>query len=109
MIFRGELYRVHNPANDPKRYRMVVVVSRQRLLESSFPSAVCAPVFSQAEGLESQVAVGIDEGLKHDSWIFCDSLFTYAKSQLTDFVGRLGPAKLKNLNEALKVALELGH
>jgi len=32
---RGEIYRVHKPEEDPKRYRGFVVVSRQTLIDSA--------------------------------------------------------------------------
>lgn len=104
---RGELYRVRHPAGDPKRSRVFVVVSRQALLDSSFSSAVCVPVFSEGQALSTQVPVGIDEGLKHDSVVFCDNLVSIARAALTDYVGALSPAKLSALNSALRVALEL--
>jgi mRNA interferase MazF len=104
---RGELYRVRHPTGDPKRSRVFVVVSRQALLDSGFSSAVCAPVFSEGQALSTQVPVGVDEGLKHDSVIFCDNLVSIAKAALTDYVGALSPAKLSALNAALRIALEL--
>lgn len=51
--------------------------------------------------------MGIDDGLKHDSSIHCDALMSLPKSMLTDFVGSLSPAKIQQLNQALKVALEV--
>jgi mRNA interferase MazF len=104
---RGELYRVHKPGGDPKSYRTFVVVSRQIVLDSRFSAAVCAPVFTAGEGLSTQVPVGPDEGLKHHSWIMCDNLVSIRKSDLTNYVGRLSPAKTAELNRALKMALEL--
>ena len=105
---RGELYRVRKPGTDPKRSRVFVVVSRQVLIDSSFSSVVCAPVFSTGQSLRTQIPVGVPEGLKHDSWIMCDNLVSLAKSDLTNFVGRLSPPKLAELDEALQVALDLG-
>lgn len=104
---RGELYRVHKPGGDPKRHRVFVVVSRQTQLDSRFSTAICAPVFSNGEGISTQVAIGTDEGLKHESWIFCDSVTSIRKSDLTQFVGSLSRAKLADLNRALKIALDL--
>ena len=104
---RGELYRVYKPGGDPKRYRTFVVVSRQVLIDSRFSTVICAPVFTCGEGLSTQVAVGPDEGLKHASWIMCDNLVSLLKSDLTQFVGSLSPAKLSELNRALKMALGL--
>lgn len=104
---RGELYRVHKPGGDPKRYRAFVIVSRQILIDSQFSTLVCAPVFTHGEGLSTQVAVGPDEGLKHSSWIMCDNLVSLPKTDLTQFLGSLSRARLAELDHALKMALEL--
>src|SRR6266481_84960 len=104
---RGELYRVYKPGGDPKQYRVFVVVSRGVLIDSRFSTVVCAPVFSSGEGLSTQVAIGPDEGIKHLSWVMCDNLASIRKSELTDYVGSLSGSKLTELNEALKMALEL--
>ncbi len=82
-------------------------MARQALIESRFSSVTCAPVYSAFHGLASQVAVGIDEGLKHDSAIHCDELVSLPKSVLTDYVGSLSSSKLSELNRALAVALDL--
>ena len=105
---RGDLYRVAKPsARDPKRFRVFVVLSREDLIASRFSTVICAPVYSIHHGLSTQVSVGIDEGLKHESAIHCDELVSLPKPALTDFVGSLPPDKLAAVNEALKIALEL--
>jgi len=105
---RGELYRVRKGSSqDPKKYRVFVVVSRQILLDSRFSAAICAPIYSSFDGLSTQVPVGIDDGLKHDSSIHCDELVSIPKSSLTHFVGTLRPAKIEALNRALAIAIGL--
>lgn len=105
---RGDIFRVHKPKHDdPKRYRFYIVVSRQDLIDSSYSSVVCAPIYSHGRGLSTQIPVGVDEGLKHDSWITCDNLRSISKSELTQFVGFLSRAKLDSLNAALAIALDL--
>jgi mRNA interferase MazF len=104
---RGELYRVYKPEGDPKLHRIVVVVSRQAVLDSRYSTVVCAPIFSSGEGLATQVPVGIEEGLKHESWIMCDNLYSIRKSALTSYVGILPGAKIELLNRALRIALDL--
>jgi mRNA interferase MazF len=105
---RGDIYRVFKPKqDDPRRFRFYVVVSRQDLLDSSHSTVVCAPIYSRGRGLSTQVPVGPDEGLKHDSWIACDDLRSILKSELTQFAGSLPPAKLRDLNMALAIALDL--
>ena len=105
---RGELYRVRHPSgDDPRRSRVFVVVARQAVIDSRFSSVICAPVYSAYHGLSSQVGIGIDEGLKHDSAIHCDELVSLSKAVLTDYVGSLSEARLRELNAALAVALDI--
>lgn len=105
---RGELYRVPNPtARDPKKSRVFVVISRQILLDSRFSTVICAPVYSSHHGLSTQVAIGVDEGIKHESSIHCDELVSLPKSALTNYVGALSSRKLEELNKALRIALDI--
>jgi mRNA interferase MazF len=106
-VRRGEIYRVHHPSDDPKLYRSFVVVSRQILIDSRFPTVVCAPIVTRGHGFSTQVSVGIEEGLKHESWILCDNLVSLRKVQLTRFVGSLARSKISELDRALKMALAL--
>ena len=104
---RGELYRVAKPSSrDPKKYRVFVIVSRQILIESNFSTVICAPIYSRHDGLSTQVPVGIGEGLKHDSSIHCDELVSLPKSYLTSYVGVLSANKIRQLNQALRIALD---
>jgi len=82
-------------------------MSRQILVESRFSTVTCAPVYSAYEGLSTQLPVGMEEGLKHDSSIHCDELVSLPKTVLTNFVGTLSPRKLNALNTSLKIALEI--
>ena len=105
---RGEMYRVTHPTTlDPKKQRVFVIVSRQVLIDSRFSTVICAPVYTTHDGLATQVAVGPDEGLKHDSSIHSDELISLPKSALTNYIGTLPPSKLKLLNQALRIALDL--
>ncbi|MDP6778459.1 MAG: type II toxin-antitoxin system PemK/MazF family toxin [Candidatus Latescibacteria bacterium] len=105
---RGELYRVHKGSpHDPRSYGVFVVVSRQALLDSRYSTAICAPVYSTFNGLSTQVPLGVDEGLKHESSVHCDELISIPKASLTHFVGALPPAKLQALSRALSIALAL--
>ena len=104
---RGQLYRVYQPPGDPKRHRIFAIVSRQALIDTRFPTVICAPVFTKGSGLSTQVAVGLDEGLKHESWILCDNLASVSKADLTQFEGSLSQAKLTEVDRALAMALDL--
>jgi mRNA interferase MazF len=104
---RGELYRVFKPGGDPRQHRVFVIVSRETLIDSRFSTVICAPVFTNGEGLSTQIAVGPEEGLKHSSWIMCDNLVSVRKSELTNYVGALSKSRLAELDYALTMALEL--
>ena len=100
---RGELYRVKKPSKqDPKRFRVFVVVSRSSLSETNFSTVVCAPVYSNYHAIATQVTVGIDEGLKHESSIYCDDLISLPKSDLTNYIGSLSEQKIQRIKSSLK-------
>jgi mRNA interferase MazF len=105
-VRRGELYRVARPGDqDLKKFRVFAIVSRQVVLDSRFSTVICAPVLRARDGLTTQVSVGMEEGLKHDSAIHCDELVSLPKAALTHFVGMLSPVKLQQLDHALLIAL----
>lgn len=105
---RGDLYRVHKPSSrDPRRSRVFVVVSRQVLIDSRFSTVICAPIYTRYDMLSTQVLIGVEEGLKRDSSIHCDELVSLPKSILINFVGSLSDSKVLELNQALKLALDL--
>ncbi len=105
---RGELYCVYKGSQiDPKNYRVFVIVSRQILIDSKFSTVICAPIYTNFEGLSTQVKVGVEVGLKHESAIHCDELISIRKNQLINYIGILSEDKIEEMNEALKIALEV--
>ena len=105
---RGDLYRVSLASRtDTKKQRIYVVVSRQELIENTYSTLVCAPVYSTYQGLSTQVEIGPEEGLKHESAIRCDELISILKKRLTDYIGRLSEVKLEELGTALAIAVGL--
>ncbi len=105
-LARGQVYLLDPPPQrDPKQRRAVVVMSRQTLCNSPFPRVVVAPIHSDADGLSTEVLVGVAEGLKRRSAVKCDQLFLIEKSRLTNFIGALGTPKLGALRDALRIAL----
>jgi len=105
---RGDLYRVYKGSlTDSKKFRVFVLVSRQVLIDSRFSTVICAPVYSSYEGLSTQVAVGINEELKHDSSIYCDELISIPKKLLTNYLGTLTAEKLSQLNKAISISLAI--
>lgn len=58
-------------------------------------------------GLLTEVPIGPEHGLRDESVVNCDNLFTVAKSTLGTRRGNLDPTAQARLNVALRVALEL--
>ena len=104
---RGEIYRVHKPGGDTKQHRLFVVVSRQVLINSNFSTVICAPVFSNGQATFHASIDWPEQGLKHPSWIMCDNLVSLRKTELSDYVALLPPAKITELNRCLRTALSL--
>lgn len=106
---RGEIYRTQEEI--PERgYKpgFYVVVSRNFVAgNDDVSTVVCAPVYSEVLGLRSEVILGPEDGLPHESSIRCDFLTLMFKRKLTHVVGTLPANKLKELNHALRYALEI--
>jgi mRNA interferase MazF len=94
-------------SDDPRHQRVFVIASRPALIDSRFSSVICVPVYSQNDGLSTQVPVGPAEGLKKESAIHCDELLSLPKSVLTHYVGTLSGSQLHEFDAALRIALSL--
>lgn len=88
----------------PDKRRPVVVLTRSEVI-NLLRTVTVAPVTSTIHGAPSEVIVGPDEGLKHDSAVNLDHVQTVSQRDLRTFVGRLGEEKLKQLCLALGIAL----
>lgn len=109
-MLRGELYRteVTTPA-DPRRFRAYLIVSRPAFLASRYQSAICVPVYSTRGGLDTEVAVGVESGLAHDSALRCDEVTSVPRTALRTYLGSLTPDKLAEVDRALAIAVGIDH
>jgi mRNA interferase MazF len=108
-VTRGEIYRTRDriPERGGKP-GFYVVVSRTFVAENDDISTVgCAPVYSQILGLTTEVVLGAEDGLPRTSAVRCDFLMLLFKHRLTGFVATLSPEKIRALNRALSLALDL--
>jgi len=108
-VTRGEIYRTADRlperGDKPGYY---VVVSRAFIARSEdVATVVCAPVYSNVLGLSTEVVIGREHGLARASAIRCDFLALLFKKRLSSFVGSLAPGKLRELDRALAIALDL--
>ena len=102
---RGELYRVRHPSGDPRLFRTFLVASRNRFLQANYASATCVPVYSTIHGLDTEIPLDERNGLKHPSAGRCDELQRMLRRDLTDYVGSLTSAQMRDLSRALASAL----
>jgi mRNA interferase MazF len=77
------------------------------MMGSRFSTVVCAPVYTRRDGLATRVEVGVDDGFKHESSVHCDALVSLPKAVLTDCISSLAPARMRALDQGLRVALAL--
>ena len=98
---RGEIWQYRFRA--PDKRRPVVVLTRQEVLPL-LRTVIVAPITSTIRGLPSEVVVGTDEGLKHDSAVNLDHVQTVDQRLLHSFVGTLSETKMRQVCRALALA-----
>ena len=87
----------------PGKRRPVLVLTRSEVIEL-LDTVMVAPITSAIRGAPSEVIVGIDDGLKHDSAVNLDHVQTVDKARLKRFVGTLGSKKMNAVCRALAIA-----
>lgn len=100
---RGEVWLADIPGVGP---HPVVIITRDTAIPL-LSTLVCVLVTSRFHGHVAEVELGADDGLDHDSAANCDNIFTLPITVMTRRLGRLGPARLAQLDTALLVALGL--
>ncbi len=86
--------------------RPVVVVTRDVAIPL-LRRVTVAPITRRVRGIDTEVPVGRSEGLPTDSVVNCDNLETIAQRSLDRRLGTLGPERRRQLDHALRIALEL--
>lgn len=101
-VSRGEVWMYE--FRSPDKLRPVVVISRNDALDV-LHTALVVPVTSTIRGIPSEVVLGPEDGLKHESAASLDHVQTVEKRNLKRYLGRLRPARLRALCSALAVAV----
>lgn len=106
---RGDIFRTQEKViergNKPGYY---LVVSRDFIVDNKdISTVICAPVYSEILGIRSEITVGLQEGIPRESAVRCDFLALIFKHKLARYVGSLTAQKLRQLDEALKYALDI--
>jgi mRNA-degrading endonuclease toxin of MazEF toxin-antitoxin module len=110
---RGEIYQVAfrdiggNVLSGP---HPAVVVQTPRMAGSS--TTLVAPLTSRARSADLAPpylvrALARETGLRLDGWVKVDQIFTFPAAELTAPIGRLPPARIEELDRALRFVLAL--
>jgi len=100
-LSRGEIWLF--TFSPPDKRRPVLVLTRQEVIPY-LSTVLVAPITSTIRGAPSEVVVGFDEGLRHESAVNLDHVQTVPKDQLRQFVGTLGRHKMGQVCRALAIA-----
>ena len=87
----------------PDKRRPVVVLSRDDVIDL-LHTVMVAPITSVVRGAPSEVVVGPEEGLKHQSAINLDHVQTVERARLVQYVGSLTPTRMRDVCRALSIA-----
>ncbi len=101
-VNRGEIWIYRFAA--PDKRRPVAVLTRQEVIPL-LRTVMVAPITSTVGGAPSEVVVGAEHGLQHESAVNLDHVQTVARSRLERCIGRLGPEEMREVCRALAVAV----
>lgn len=101
-LSRGDIWRYR--FKSPDKVRPVLVLSRHEVIPL-LHTVMVAPITSTLRGAPSEVAVGIEHGLKHTSAVNLDHVQTVERSRLVGYVGRLGAERMRDVCRALAIAV----
>ena len=89
----------------PDKLRPVLILSRQDVI-GLIDTVIVAPITTTIYGVPSEVIIGIDQGLKHDSAVNLDHIQTVSASKLNRYIGSLNKGMMTEVCLALKIATD---
>ena len=98
---RAEIWLLERPR--PDKRRPVLVISRPSLI-AALHTVTVAAITSTRRGSPTEVELGVDEGLKGPCCANLCNVFTVAQAELRQFVGTVGPEKMRAICQALSMA-----
>ena len=103
---RGEirLYRFASPDKE----RPVLILTRRSAL-GYLGRVTVAPITSTIRGVPSEVALGIEDGMRQLCAVNLHNVVTIAKDGLGRRLAQLGPDRMRQVCAALAFALECDH
>jgi mRNA interferase MazF len=103
-LHRGSVWVVNFAA--PWNRRPVVVITRDTAIPQ-LTNVTAVIVTSTVRGIRTEVVLGPEQGLDQRCVAACDNIQTLAIELLSRRIGELGPGKVRELNAAIRIALDL--
>jgi mRNA interferase MazF len=103
---RGEVRLYRFPS--PDKERPVLILTRRSAL-GYLARVTVAPITSTIRGVPSEVALGIEDGMKQPCAVNLHNVVTVATDGLGRRVAQLQPDRMRQVCAALAFALECGH
>ena len=100
-VKRGEIW--FFAFKSPDKLRPVLVLTREEVIEL-LHTVMVAPITSTIRGAPSEVLVGLEEGLKHDSAVNLDHVQTVEKARLQRRIGEVSTETMEAVCRALAIA-----
>ncbi len=110
---RGELYWVDwspGRGSEAGGRRPALIVQRDAgNLAETYPNTVVVAVSSQGHEIPLHVRIRAtrENGLKNESYVKCEQIFTISKSRLGPRLGRLKPTEMAAVDAAVRLNLSL--
>lgn len=102
VVQQGEIWRGRQP---DQRVRPFLVLTRQRAVPV-LRAVVVAPVTTTVRGLDSEVLLGEQDGMRRVCVANLDNVATIRKSDLTTRAGVLAPGRWHEVCDALRAAID---
>jgi mRNA interferase MazF len=88
----------------PDRRRPVLVLTRQEIIPH-LANVTVAPITTTIRGIQTEVVVGPECGLRSPSAVNLDNVATIPRAGLSDRIGRVGPHVMTEVRDALLFGL----
>ena len=85
----------------------MLILSREDVIPL-LHTVMVPPITSTRRGTPSEVALGPDDGLKHESAVNLDHLQTVERARLVSYVGSLNASQMRQVCRALAIATGCG-
>ncbi|MBN1516098.1 type II toxin-antitoxin system PemK/MazF family toxin [Candidatus Sumerlaeota bacterium] len=90
----------------PDKKRPVLILTRSSILEYLGETTV-APITSTVRDIPSEVFLSKHDGMPRDCAVNCDHIQTVSQSKLGALIATLSEAKMRQVAEAIRFALDL--